>query len=345
MKESALFGHFKSLRTEMRLKSKRVLVAGAAGLVGSSFIDLLMEVEHTTGVKMEIWGLGRNKNTLQRRFAQYLSPGTRFHIIEGDVSNSAILDLGIDYIVHAASPAHPLAYAQTPVDVMKANLIGTINMLELARLSNARLLFISSGEIYGTSDSLDSAFQEADYGYIEIQNPRSCYPESKRAAETLCASYCAQYHVDTVVARLCHVYGPAITASNSRADAQFLRNAVNHEDIVMKSPGTQVRSFCYAKDVAVGLLYILLKGNPGEAYNVANRNSVATILKYAETLAAISGVKIRYAFPPEAEAKGYSQISRAVLDASKLEEIGWKPQYNLEQGLIDTYNCLKEQRT
>lgn len=335
MEKTVLFKYVQDSDLEKCLRSKHILISGAAGLVGSSLIDLLMLIDHFFELGITISALGRRKSDLESRFSSHLSSNSKFHIIEGDVSNIAFLDLGVDYIIHAASPAHPLAYAQTPVDVMKANLLGTINMLELAKRSGARLLFISSGEIYGISDDPNSCFKESEYGYIEISNPRSCYPESKRAAETLCASYHAQYAVDTVVARLCHVYGPAITDKNSRADAQFLRNVVQGQDIVMKSPGTQVRSFCYVEDAAMGLLYILLKGTSGEAYNIANKNSVAMIREYAETLALLGGVKIRDEFPSEVEARGYSQVSRAVLSAAKLEMLGWQAQYSLEDGIRD----------
>lgn len=324
-----------------KLAHKRFLITGASGLVGSSLVDLLMALEQTYKPGMCINVLGRKRSVLEKRFSLNASPRADIHIIEGDVSRVDLLDLKVDYIVHAASPSHPLAYSQTPVDVMWANLLGTINMLELAKCFGARLLFISSGEIYGSSSDPSSCFKEGEYGYIEISNPRSCYPESKRAAETLCASYIAQYGVEAVVARLCHVYGPAITESNSRADAQFLRNVVRHEDIVMKSPGLQVRSFCYVKDAAEGLLYILLKGASGEAYNIANKNSVATIREYAETLATLGGVKIRNEFPSEDETKGYSKISRAVLDGTKLEQLGWVPQYDLESGLKDTLEIYR----
>ncbi len=323
-----------------KISHKKVLITGAGGLIGSTFVDLLAKLNQDEKSNIDIYALGRNAKKLEEKFSKYLD---NIHIIEDDVCSADLASLDIDFIVHAASPAHPLAYSKTPVEVMKANLIGTINMLELAKAKNASMIFISSGEIYGVSDKQNVFFKENEYGYTDILNPRACYPESKRAAETLCASYYAEYNVDTKIARLCHVYGPNITDDNSRADAQFLRNVLNIEDIVLKSPGTQVRSFCYVKDAVVALLYILLKGNPGEAYNVANKNSIATVREYAETLASLGGVKIKKEFPKEEEQKGYSQISRAVLDSSKLESLGFIPEYNLEEGLKDLLFERKKQ--
>ena len=173
--------------------------------------------------------------------------------------------------------------------------------------------------------------------------PRACYPEGKRAAETLCASYAAQYGVDAVVARLCHVYGPTFTASNSRADAQFIRKALAGEDIVMKSTGSQVRSFCYVADAVNALLTVLAVGEKGQAYNVANRRSVASIRQYAETLADIAGVRVVFDVPPEVEKAGYTRVTRAVLNPAKLEGLGWTPRYDLRQGLEATYRCCKRE--
>ncbi len=319
------------------LKNKSFLVTGAGGLIGSTLIDFLMVLNAEYEFDINVYALGRQKRKLENRFLDYAND-SRLKIIKADVVEADALNIKIDYIVHAASPAHPLAFSKLPADVMKANFLGTLNMLELAIRQKARLLFLSSGEIYGISEDPEQCFKENDYGFVDILNSRSCYPESKRAAETLCVSYCAQYQADALIARLCHIYGPSITDSNSRADAQFLRNSVKHEDIVMKSPGTQTRSYCYVSDAVVGLLYILLRGTTGEAYNIANKKSIATIRQYAETLSRLSNIHIKNCFPPEIESKGYSKVMRAVLDASKLEKLGWMPKYNLEEGLKETYN-------
>lgn len=326
-----------------RLNGKRILIAGAGGLIGSALIDFLMEFSRRNGIAVTIRALGRNTDALVRRFSKYLH-SEAFRIETADVTEISAFDWEADYMIHAASPSSPLAYSLTPVEVMRANILGTMSLLALARKCGAKMLFVSSGEIYGNSGDPACSFAEEDVGRgeIDILNPRSCYPESKRAAETLCASYRAQFHVEFVTARLCHVYGPSITETNSRADAQFLRNVINGENIVMKSAGSQVRSFCYVKDAVVGILCALLNGADGEAYNVADKNSVATIREYAETLADIGGVGIENQFPSQAEARGYTRIQRAVLNAGKLERLGWMPIYNLKDGLRDTYRQAME---
>jgi nucleoside-diphosphate-sugar epimerase len=191
-----------------------------------------------------------------------------------DACKPVHFDFKADYVIHAACSAHPLAYSTDPVGTMQANLMGTMELLEYLRgCEGARFVFLSTGETYGENPDLPDGFAEESHGYVNPMNPRSCYPESKRAAETLCASYAAQYGVDALVVRLCHVYGPTITGANSRADAQFLRKALAGEDIVMKSTGAQVRSFCYVPDAAAALFTVLLKGETGQAYNIANKKS------------------------------------------------------------------------
>lgn len=318
------------------LRGRRILIAGAGGLIGSALVSLLLALDRKPGLSIDVYALGRDKAALERRFSRYI--GTeKFHIEAADVAEYAPADIRPDLIIHGASPASPVAYARTPVDVMRANFLGALRLLELARESGGRLLFASSGEIYGSSDDPDAAFTEEACGFIDPMRVRSCYPESKRAAETLCAGYWAQFGVRAMAARLCYVYGPSIAESNTRADAQFLRDAVSGRDIVMKSRGTQVRSYCYVKDAAIALLSILLKGRPGQAYNVAAPASAASIREYAETLAEIAGVKVAFALPSEEEARGFTPVQRAVLDPGKLEALGWKAVYSLRDGLYDTY--------
>lgn len=323
------------------LEGKRFLVTGATGLIGSFLVDALAWLNETKGANVEIIAAGRSVDGVRRRFGA-LCDAPFFRYAPYDAAQPVAFDFDVDTIVHAACSAHPLAYATDPVGTMQANLIGTLNLLEYLRgQPGARLLFLSTGEIYGENPDFPEGFGENDHGWVDSMNPRSCYPESKRAAETLCAAYVKQHGVDAVVARLCHVYGPTLTASNSRADAQFMRKALAGEPIVMKSTGVQVRSFCYAADAVNALLTLLARGERGQAYNVANRQSVGSIRDYAETLSAIAGVPLAFDLPPEAEQAGYTKITRAVLNPAKLEALGWQPRFDLRAGLEATYKSLK----
>jgi len=323
------------------LKGARVLVTGATGLIGSCLVDALLLLNTARGMAIEIHAAGRSEPGMRSRFGA-AADAPCFHYVPYDATKPLTLDFEADYVVHAATSAHPLAYATDPVGILQANIIGTMNLLEALRgWGHGRFLLLSSGEIYGENPALPVGFSEADTGTIDTMRPRACYPEGKRAAETLCASYVAQYGVNACVARLCHVYGPTFTASNSRADAQFLRNALNGQNIVMKSAGSQVRSWCYVADAVCALMTLLIRGEAGQAYNVANRHSVASIREYARTLADIAGVELVFELPPEVEKAGYTRISRAVLNPAKLEKLGWQPRYGLREGLEESYRACK----
>lgn len=318
------------------LRSRAVAVTGATGLVGHTLMRALDAVSRAHGLNLRLIALCRDPAAAKMR----LSGIGNLSLLPYDACQPIEADFAADYIVHAASNAHPLAFSRDPVGTMQANLLGTMRLLELLRRRGGRLLLCSTGEIYGENPALDR-FRETDFGSIDPMRARSCYPESKRAAETLCASYVQQYGVDALAARLTYTYGPAITDQNSRADAQFLRCALEGRDIVLKSPGAQLRSYCYAADTVSGLIALLLRGETGEAYNVANPDCSVSIREYAATLAELAGVKLRFDLPPEAERRGYSAVTRAVLDSDKLMHLGWRARYDLREGLRRTLEICR----
>ena len=312
------------------LKNKKILITGANGLIGSYLVYFLDYLNTIKKFNLSIIVMSRSKERLEKTF-----DGLNITILEQDLNEPIKYLIKADYIIHAASNAHPLAYSKDPAGTMKTNLIGTINLLEQIKNTSTKFLYLSSGEIYGRS--LNRPFTENDLGEIDTKDVRSCYPESKRAAETLCQSYMAQYGVHINIARLCYIYGATITETNSRADAQFLRNALNDENIVLKSEGLQKRSYCYVADCVSALLTILLKAPAGEVYNIANPDSVVTIQEYAQTLADIAGVKLTFDLPDNIEAKGYSKQTDAVLSAEKLINLGWKANFQFKKGIEHTY--------
>lgn len=324
------------------LTDKRILIAGGTGLIGSRLAETLLASDKTCSVAV----MSRSRRRAEERFAA--TPGrSRLTIVEHDVCSPLDGDTRYDYIVNAASGADPRTYATAPVDVLMTNILGTRHLLDYGRSHGMlRFLYVSSGEVYGepTPATPPAGFAETDSGYVDPNTPRACYPTAKRASEALCAAAAAQWGVDYVTVRPCHVYGPRPTATDSRAFAQFLAAAREGRDIVMRSPGSQLRSWLHVDDCASAVVCALLRGQSGSAYNLANPASEATIRQFAETLARLAGVSVRFelpggATPPPAEVRGYTVITRAVFPAARLLALGWRPKYGLEEGLG---RCIEE---
>lgn len=308
-----------------------ILITGATGLIGGCLTDML--IQHST---CEVYALGRNRQRAEQRFQQYWNH-PRFHFLEHDICAPLSCAIDFQYIIHAASNASPNFFQQKPVEVMRANLEGLSHLADYGiKHHMQRMVYVSSGEIYGEGNG--EVFTEDSSGYINILSPRACYPSSKRAAETLCASYHQEYQSQIVIARPCHTYGPYFTESDNRVYAQFIRNVLHDEDIVMKSAGTQYRSWIYVVDCATAILSILLKGESGEAYNIANGESNITIRELAEKTAAIGG---RQVVMNLSEGGNTTPITKAIFSTQKLEALGWLPLFTIDEGLRHTIETMR----
>ena len=311
------------------LSGCRLLITGATGLIGSALVETLMR--YAREGEYSVYAVGRNASRAKRLFSEY-GKAANFHFLHCDITEDLPLETEFHYILHLAGGASPNVMTRTPVDVMKANITGTDKLLNYGRTHGMRrFLFVSSGEIYGEGDG--RVFTESDSGYVDSMQPRSSYPSSKSAAETLCASYAAQYGVDVVVARPCHVYGSGFTENDNRAYAQFFRNVLAGEDIVLKSDGSQYRSWLYVEDCVRALLCILLKGKSGEAYNVADENACLTIRELAETIARAAGRKVVFDLPASGESSQAAKITKAVFSTDKLRHLGWQPLYGISDAV------------
>ena len=315
---------------------KTILITGATGMIGSAITDLLLYHNRKHKDKaINIVAMARNKRVAKERFSDAFDEKC-FSFVEYDVTKPLPNDLCFDFAIHAASPTSPDIMTKFPVDTMTANFIGTYNVLERAKAGGAkRVLLVSSGEVYGNIDK--DLKSETDYGYIDELNVRACYPISKRAAETLCVSYQAQYGIETVIARLCHTFGATMVDGDNRAASSFLRDAVLQRKIVMNSDGSTLRSYLYVFDAVRAILFILTKGEKGQAYNVALSKSIS-IREFAE-LVAKHGVQ-EIEFKPQAE--GSFKIVRQVLDNTELLNIGWTSQTSIEDGICKTIDIFRE---
>lgn len=312
----------------MKLDGCNILVTGATGLIGSCLVDMLMARKDR---RYNVYACGRNRERAMKRFSAY-ADDKAFHFVPYDVMQPLQVDVNYQYIIHAASNASPNFFANSPVEVMKANFIGVSNLIDYGiEHGLRRFLYVSSGEVYGEGDG--RVFEEDYSGYVNPMLPRSSYPSSKRASETLCAAYAAEYGVETVVVRPSHTYGPYFTEADNRVYAQFIRNVLNGEDIVMKSTGSQFRSWCYVVDCVSAMLYVMLKGKSGEAYNIADADSNISIRELAEMIAQIGGRKVIMQLPSDAEKAGYNMVTKSVFSTDKLESLGWKPMRSMRENM------------
>lgn len=322
-----------------KLKNKTVMITGASGMVGSYmlYVLLMLNDEKHYGIKVD--AVMRNVNKLPEEIRNRED----VNVVVADVTKD-IPDVGdIDYIIHAASPASPLIMQNQPVETIAANTIGTFKTLELAKEKNAEgYLFISSREIYGQPDEGQEFFYENIYGFVDQLNPRSCYSEGKKAAETMCVCFHEEYGLNTKIARLAHTYGPGMSIYDGRVQADFLKNVYHNEDIVLKSEGTAVRTYTYIADAIAGMYRILLDSED-IVYNIGNEAGKVSIRDLAEILVSIypeRGLKLVFDIP-EGGTKGTAPYTLGILSSEKLRKLGWNPKYSVKDGFKRTLEYLE----
>lgn len=318
---------------------KSIAITGGSGLILSALVDILCYANAQMDADIQIYLAARTEAEISERFTEYYGQPW-LHYVYYDALAPVAFDFQADYIIHGASNAHPAMYASEPVETLLANVTGLKELLDYAvRVKCGRVLYISSSEVYGRKDEI-RPFNEDDYGFVDILNPRACYPSGKRASETLCVAYAQEYGVDTVIVRPGHIYGPTATPMDSRATAQFARDVIAGQDIIMKSAGTQLRSYCYGMDCATAILTVLLKGQSMEAYNISNRDSVVSIRQIAEAFAEVAARKVIFENATDSEQKSFNLMDNSSLNAEKLEALGWKAHYSMMDGVRRTVEIM-----
>ena len=324
---TSYFDGINKVAKSLSIKSGIILVTGATGLIGSCIIDVLLAANSMYNADYKIYALGRDRNKIVSRFGNKVVP------IVQNIVDKLPINVEYDYIIHAASNADPRTYAIQPVETVLTNVIGNNNIFEYCRYhKKTRVILTSSFEVYGKIENHD-IYKEEDCGILDFQILRNGYPESKRCAEILLHSYVEEYNIDAVIARLSSIYGPTMQVNDSKAHAQFIRNALHGDNIVLKSKGLPRRTYCYVTDAASAILYVLFNGKTGEVYNIANEKSIASIAEVAQTIAGIVGTSVVFDFPDEIESKGFSKPQNCILDNSKLRKLGWHAEYILENGM------------
>jgi dTDP-glucose 4,6-dehydratase len=312
-------------------EDQTILITGATGLIGSAVVETIKLFNESASKPIKQVLLVRDI----ARASSKLGENEYIRYIQGSIESLPSIEAEIDYILHGASPTSSKNFIEKPVDVLKAGLLGSFNMLELAKAKQVKkIIFFSSMEVYGTLQTFEA--KETDYGLIDWIAIRSSYIEAKRASENIFLSYHSQHGVPSVVARLPQILTSNFDANDNRVYAQFIRAVKNDQDIVLKTKGETVRNYCYLTDAITGLLTLLSKGESGEIYNIANEETACSIKEMAELIIELSKTYSQPVFDIQEDPTklGYLPTVKIKLMSEKLQNLGWRPQIGLKEAFL-----------
>ncbi|MGD9489284.1 MAG: UDP-glucuronic acid decarboxylase family protein [Calditrichaceae bacterium] len=304
----------------------RSLVTGGAGFIGSHLCDRLVREGHDV-ICLDNFFTGSKKNI------EHLRDYTNFELVRHDIIEPILLE--VDQIYHFACPASPVHYQYNPVKTTKTSVMGTINMLGLAKRVHARILLASTSEVYG--DPVIHPQKEDYWGNVNPIGIRSCYDEGKRVAETLMMDYYRQNKVDIKIIRIFNTYGPRMALNDGRVVSNFIIQALKNENITVYGDGSQTRSFQYIDDLVEGVRRMMDKENFIGPVNIGNPDEF-TIFSLAEKVIQMTGSGskiIKLALPPDDPSQRQPDIRLAK------EKLGWEPKIDLADGLIKTIEYFK----
>lgn len=324
-----------------RLEGKTILIAGANGYVSQFFVHAFLRRNDLYSSKIKVIALCRNKEKARERFREYSSRDD-FAILYQDICDEIKVEENIDFIIHAASPAGIRITMDNPMAVFDANVVGMKNMADIALKNHARIIYISSVDVYGHISGI-KRYEETDIGIVNHLLLRNIYAAAKRATESLCICY-EKNGLDYVIVRPSQIMGAGIALDDERLHINMINQMLTSGKIILKGDGTPKRSFIYMTDVITGILCALTKGKTGMVYNVCNENAEATVRELAEIIVDLMSENtdvIEYDY--EARQKDpavKSVVSQVCVSSKKLQKIGWQPRLGLReaaQRMIEYY--------
>lgn len=321
-----------------KFKNKTFLVTGATGVIGFNLISGLIYANIQKQLDLKIIALVRDLKKAEKKYAEHMNDCDCLEFLTGDVVELPEIEEGIDYIIHTASPTASNYFIENPVETIKISVLGTMNVLELAREKKIKgMIYTSSMEVYGAPKTED-VLSEEDVGYMNPLVVRNCYPEGKRLCESMCTAYASEYDVPVMSIRLAQTFGLGIEKNDNRVFAEFARCVIEKKDIVLLTDGSSKRCYLYTMDAVSAILTVLTKGEPGTAYNAGNPETYCSVREMAEMVVkdfADNAIKVKMSEnsrrsekfpPPHFYNLGIDRISR----------LGWKA----EKGLREMYQIL-----
>lgn len=310
-----------------QLRGKTFLITGATGLIGSVMVKCLLALNHRDNLGIRILAVVRDLDKAQKVFNEEYDDIKFFQVPLTGITHDAVT-APVDFIIHLASPTAGKYMEEHPVETYNLAYQSTLTLLDYAHKNNVEgMVYVSSLEYYGQILD-DRLITEDMQGYVDPMSARSSYPMGKRAAEYLCYTYAHEYGTPAKVARLTQTLGAGISENDNRVFAQFARSVINGDDIVLHTTGVSAKPYCYTTDCVSAILYILLKGECGEAYNVANEDTYISI----KDLAGFMNQHFNPAINVRTELNenmGYAPVTKLRLSTNKLKELGWHPHFDL----------------
>ncbi|MES2877238.1 MAG: NAD-dependent epimerase/dehydratase family protein [Pseudomonadota bacterium] len=323
---------------------KTVLISGAAGFLPSYMVETLLYLNKKFKTNVKIIGLVRSLEAAKGRFLTH-KDNSQLQLIQCDVCKKIKIDEPVDYIIHAASQATPKVFQEDPVGTLLPNVVGTANLLNLAKEKKIKgFIFFSTSGVHGHVDDACIPIKENCSGYLDFTDLRSCYIESKRMGENMCVAWMHQHGIPVKILRPSITYGPGVKLDDGRSFADFISNVLKYENITLYSDGKVIRNFCYIADATLGFFTVLLKGNVGQAYHVAADHDIS-IIDLARLL-------VNEVFPErelkvvmaQDSSKNFLRMDfpRNSVDVSKLKELGWSLRHSMKDGFRRTIESFEK---
>ncbi len=324
------------------MRDKTVFITGATGLIGKNIIHSLLYCNKKFKLNLKVIACVRNMEKARVEYSESIESGDNISFAVGDIRDCFDIKEKIDFIIHGASVTSSNDFVARPTLTIDTTVNGSRAVLDLALNKKvSSMVYLSTMEVYGVNAE-EKRITENDIGYLNPMNVRSCYPESKKLCECMCAAYHSEYSVPVKVVRLTQTFGPGVEYNDGRVFADFARCYIEDRDIVLHTAGETRRSYLYTADAVAAVLTVLLSGNDGEAYHVANEETYCSILEMANLVASIQlDKKIKVLIEIDDAVRGYAPTLKMNLDTAKIKGLGWSPSAGLKKMFLRTIEWMK----